>query len=35
LLDVGPTNNAIRLMPKQVNAVLLDSIDEDDKDSDK
>jgi hypothetical protein len=35
LLDVGPTNNAIRLMPKQVNAVLLDSIDEDGKDSDK
>jgi hypothetical protein len=35
LLEVGPTNNAIRLMPKQVNAVLLESLDEDDKDSDR
>ena len=41
LLDVGPTNNTIRLMPRQIgNASLVDSttIDEDDnttKDSDK
>ena len=36
LLDVGTTNNAIRLMPRQINASLVDStIDEDHKDSDK